>query len=141
MIDYTSKRTIAKEEVKKTKEDHWEEFEKRLQESYQGNQNLFWGAMKRVRKTKVCPIRRMKNDNREIMKEENEILETWTQYSHESYNSPRANETRKVGQLSGLTNSQVRQVRTKTSQWKKPIDTYEKSNWEMPEEQIKYIEK
>ena len=66
-MNYVSKRNIAKEEVRKAKQEQWEEFGQKLQESHQGNQKLFWTAMKSLRKTKPCPIRRIKNAKGEIV--------------------------------------------------------------------------
>ena len=103
-LDYVNKRTIAKEEVKKAKQEQWEEFGHKLQESYMGNKKLFWGAMKSMRKTKSCPIRQIRNDKGEIMKEENEITETWREYFQQLHNTTRSYETRNTNQVTGALN-------------------------------------
>ena len=99
--EYFKRRNIAKEEVQKAKQEQWQEFGKRLQESYQGNKKLFWGAMKSMRKTKRCPIRQIKNENGEIVKEENEILQTWRKYFEELHNPTRV-QTRSVNETTRM---------------------------------------
>merc|ERR1712142_737164 len=94
----------AKDEVKKAKQEQWEKFGDKLQESYMGNKKLFWGAMKSMRKTKSCPIRQIRNDKGEIMKEENEITETWREYFEQLHNTTRSYETRKINQPTGPIN-------------------------------------
>ena len=97
-MDYVSKRNIVKEEVRKAKQKQWEEFGQKLQESHQGNQKLFWGAMKGIRKTKTCPIRQIKNKEGETVKEKDEIVDTWRKYFQELHNPPRTYETRRTKQ-------------------------------------------
>ena len=98
-LDYVKKRTIARDKVKKAKQEQWEEFGNKLQESYIGNKKLFWGAMKSMRKPKTCPIRQIRNDKGEIMKEENEITETWRECFQQLHNTMRKPKTCPIRQI------------------------------------------
>ena len=91
--EYVKRRTIAKEEVRKAKQEQWEDFGEKLQESHQGNQKLFWGAMKSLKKTKACPIRQIKDAKGNTVKKEHEILEIWREYFQDLHN-PATYETR-----------------------------------------------
>ena len=83
---YKVKRKAAKEEVRKSKQNEWEKFGEKLEKDFNDNQKLFWGAMKRCRKGNSSSARHVKNSNGEMVKDEDEILDTWKEYFQNLHN-------------------------------------------------------
>ena len=84
--NYKIKRQAAKEEVLKSKQMQWQKFGETLEQNYRENQKLFWGAIKRCRRGKACPVKHVKNSEGEIVKQEDQILETWRQHFEKLHN-------------------------------------------------------
>ena len=86
MENYKMKRQAAKEEVLKSKQIQWQKFGETLEQNYNENQKLFWGAIKRCRRGKSCPVKHMINSDGEVIKQEDQILENWKQYFEKLHN-------------------------------------------------------
>ena len=84
--NYKIKRQAAKEEVLKSKQMQWQKFGETLEQNYRENQKLFWGAIKRCRRGKACPVKHIQNSEGEMVKQEDQILETWRQYFEKLHN-------------------------------------------------------
>ena len=85
--NYKEKCQAAKEAVIKSKREKWQEFGETIEQNYRENQKLFWGAIKRCKRGKSCPVKHIKNSDGEIVKQEDEILETWRQYFEKLHNN------------------------------------------------------
>lgn len=83
----------AKNEVRLSKQNQWEEFGNKLEHNFRENQKLFWGAVKRCRRENKCPTRHVKDKNGEIIKENEKILEVWKDYFQNLHNSNTNSET------------------------------------------------
>ena len=94
--NYRNKRKIASEEVKRSKQIQWEKFGEKLENNFQENQKLFWGAIKRSRQTNQCQNRKIINSNGEVIKDNNQILETWKNYFKTLHNPIVGNENETI---------------------------------------------
>ena len=76
------------EKVKISKQNQWQKFGEKLENNFRENQKLFWGAVKkRCRRGNPCPVKHIKNKQGKIVKDEDEILETWKEYFQNLHNN------------------------------------------------------
>ena len=84
---YKIKRKETAKEVKQSKQNQWEIFGEKLEENYRENQKLFWGAVKRCRQGNKCQQKHVKNNQGEVVKDQDKILQIWKEYFHNLHNS------------------------------------------------------
>lgn len=77
---YKTERIKVKNQIKTGKEKSWTEFGKKLTESYNENQKLFYNTLKQMRKPKTNMLQNLKDRSGNIITEEASIMERWREY-------------------------------------------------------------
>ena len=83
---YTEVQKAATSAVKKSKEKSWEEFGCRLDSNYFLANKVFWQTIRRLRGKRSSVTYSIKDSAGSILRDENEILSRWREYSEDRSN-------------------------------------------------------
>ena len=98
---YAEARKAATSTVKKSKENSWEEFGRRLDSNYFSANKVFWQTIRRLRGKRSSVTYSIKDSDGNILTDENEILSRWREYFEDLLNPVKAStrDTHKVTHL------------------------------------------
>lgn len=78
--EYKLQRNRVKKSIKLEKTKSWEEFGKKMEADYKGNQKLFFRVLKNMRKTQKQTATSIRNSDGKLATKEAEIMEIWLEH-------------------------------------------------------------
>lgn len=82
---YIEKRNIAKNTLRKSKSEAWEEYGKEIENCFKTDKRKFWSIMKRTRGRKTQEIRSLLDEEGKLISETKDILEEWRKFYIEKF--------------------------------------------------------